>query len=304
MKIKNGIVTFACAMLAGASLLQAQQEGRLNSGEDPDFRVTLARSAPAPFSAATISRDTEGASGSDQAAPQPATGQQDEWHFSVSPYLWFPGVHGTLGANDRSANFRASATDMLSHFRFGLMGTVEARKNRLVIPIDLMLIRLRADRAVPVGAFGSTSANVTGTTFIFTPKIGVTVIKAKMLEADFLAGLRYWHFGEDLNFNPSLLGLNFSKSQDWVDPLVGGRIGVPLSPKLDVTVAGDVGGWGTGSQLEYQVVGLLGYKVKPNVTLQVGYRYLDVNYEASGVHGGILDAAMSGIAFGATFHLK
>jgi hypothetical protein len=167
-----------------------------------------------------------------------------------------------------------------------------------------MYIRLRDDKAIPLGAFGATTANITGTTFILTPKIGVTLIKAKMFEADALAGLRYWHFGEDLSFNPSLLGLNFSKSQDWVDPLVGGRIGVPLSPKVDVTLAGDVGGWGTGSQLEYQVVGLLGYKVKPHATLQVGYRYLDVNYAAGGVRGGILDVAMSGIVFGATFNLK
>jgi hypothetical protein len=251
MKIKNGIVAFACTMLAGASLLQAQQEGKLTSGEEPDFRVTLARSAPAPFSAATNPRDTEGASGSNQAAPQPATDQPDQWHVSVSPYLWFPGVHGTVGTNDREVGFHASAIDLLSHFRFGLMGTVEARKNRLVIPLDLMWIRLRDDKGIPLGSFGATTATVTGTVFILTPKIGFTVIKAKMFEVDALAGLRYWHFGEDLNFNPSLLGLNFSKSQSWVDPLVGGRIAVPLSPKLDVTVGGDVGGWGTGSQLEY-----------------------------------------------------
>lgn len=301
MQIKNGIVIFACTMLAGASLLQAQQEGTLNSGQDPDFRVTIARSAPKPFS---VTADPRDASGSDQAGSQPAAGQQDQWHFSVSPYLWFPGVHGTMGTNNREVGVHASAIDLLSHFRFGLMGTVEARRNRLVIPIDLMYIRLRDDKAIPLGAFGATTANITGTTFILTPKIGVTLIKAKMFEADALAGLRYWHFGEDLSFNPSLLGLNFSKSQDWVDPLVGGRIGVPLSPKLDVTVAGDVGGWGTGSQLEYQVVGLLGYKVKPHATLQVGYRYLDVNYAAGGVRGGILDVAMSGIVFGATFNLK
>jgi len=185
-----------------------------------------------------------------------------------------------------------------------LMGGLEARKNRWVIPIDLLYIRLRDDKGIPLGAFGATTATVTGNVFIFTPKIGFALIKAKMFEVDALAGLRYWHFGEDLNFNPSVLGLNFSKSQNWVDPLVGGRIGFPLSSKLDVTVAGDVGGWGTGSQLEYQVVGLLGYKVKPHVKLEAGYRYLDVNYAANGVHGGILDVAMSGIIFGATFNLK
>jgi hypothetical protein len=35
-----------------------------------------------------------------------------------------------------------------------------------------------------------------------------------------------------------------------------------------VVIAGDVGGWGTGSQLDYQVAGIVGYSIKPNVTLQ------------------------------------
>ena len=86
--------------------------------------------------------------------------------------------------------------------------------------------------------------------------------------------------------------------------MIGGRIIVPLSPKLAATAAGDVGGWGVGSQLDYQVVGLLGYKVKPHMTLQAGYRYLFVDYAAGGIHGGVLNATTSGIVFGATINLK
>jgi hypothetical protein len=62
-----------------------------------------------------------------------------------------------------------------------------------------------------------------------------------------------------------------------VDPLVGGRIQMALSPKVVINVLGDVGGWETGSQLEYQVAGLLGYRIKPALTFQAGYRYLNVD---------------------------
>src|SRR5277367_4573826 len=27
----------------------------------------------------------------------------DKWHLAISPYLWFAGAHGTIGARDRSA---------------------------------------------------------------------------------------------------------------------------------------------------------------------------------------------------------
>jgi hypothetical protein len=70
------------------------------------------------------------------------------------------------------------------------------------------------------------------------------------------------------------------------------------------TVFGDVGGWGTGSQLEYQVGGFLGYAVKENVTLQAGYRYLNVNYRGGGVSQPVFDTHFSGAVVGVTFNLK
>jgi hypothetical protein len=97
-----------------------------------------------------------------------------------------------------------------------------------------------------------------------------------------------------MQFSPSRLGLNFSGSQNWVDALVGGQILGALTPKVRVAIGGDVGGWGTGSQLDYQIFGLLGYKIKPKWTLQAGYRYLDVNYRSTTVY----DAATSGIVLG------
>jgi hypothetical protein len=89
-----------------------------------------------------------------------------------------------------------------------------------------------------------------------------------------------------------------------VDPLVGGRIETSLSSKFVATVFGDVGGWGTGSQLEYQVGGVLGYKLKETTTLQAGYRYLAVDYRGGGVRQPVFDAHMSGILLGVTFDLK
>jgi hypothetical protein len=137
--------------------------------------------------------------------------------------------------------------------------------------------------------------------FILTPKIGYRLIDEEKIKVDALVGFRYWHFGENLKFVPSNFNLNFSSSQNWVDPVVGGRITGNLSSKVVVVVAGDVGGWGTGSQLDYQVAGILGYSIKPSLTLQAGYRYLYVNYRSGGT---IIQPTTSGVLFGATFNLK
>ncbi len=236
------------------------------------------------------------------ASAQSGTG--GDWQVSVSPYLWLAGIHGTVGAFDRDANVSVSPIDLLSHFRFGLMGTADARWKRLVLPLDVIWARLGDDKALPGVLLGATTADVKASMFILTPKVGVRLLDEPKIKCDFLAGFRYWHLGQTLHFSPSILNLNFSTSQNWVDPVVGGRIESPLSSKFVATVFGDVGGWGTGSQLEYQVGGVLGYKLKETVTLQAGYRYLDVNYRGGGIRQPVFDAHLSGVVLGATFNLK
>jgi len=235
-----------------------------------------------------------------QAAP---TGPDNAWHFAWNNYLWFPGVHGTAaGARGNSLSFRASPGDLLSNSRFGLMGALEVRRQRLVMSLDLLWIRLEADKALPFPSLGATSANIKGTEFLLTPKIGVRVINEEKIKIDAVAGFRYWYLGENLKFNPSLLGLNFSGSQDFVDPVLGGRIQLALSPKIVVNILGDVGGWDTGSHLEYQVAGVLGYKIKPKWTLQAGYRYLYVDYRNG--RGVVFNVTTSGVVVGFTRTFK
>ena len=233
--------------------------------------------------------------------------QEDEtstdggWHFALNSYLWFPGVHGTAaGVRGNSLGFSASPGDLLSNSRFGLMGALEVRRNRLVGSLDLLWIRLEDDKALPLPGFvlPPTSANIKATEFLLAPKIGYRVIDEERIKIDALAGFRYWYLGENLKFNPSLLGLNFSGSQDFVDPVLGGRIQVALSPKIVVNILGDVGGWNTGSKLEYQVAGVVGYKIKPKWTLQAGYRYLNVDYHGS--RGAVFNATTAGVVVGFT----
>jgi hypothetical protein len=293
-------VVLSLLLLAAASPSRAQATPATD-GADLIATNDLNPTAPASLAIAGQPPTADTASGPPQAA---STGPDNGWHFAVSPYLWFPGVHGTVVApGGRGLGFRASPSDLLSHFRFGLLGAVEARHKRLVASGDLMWIRLEDTKARAFPGLGAIiSANIKATEFLLTPKIGLRVIDKEMIKIDALTGFRFWHLGESLNFNPSALGLNFSGSQNFVDPLVGGRIEVALSPKIVANILGDVGGWGTGSQLEYQVAGLLGYRIKPTWTLQAGYRYLNVDYRGS--RGFVFNATTAGILFGVTIKLK
>jgi hypothetical protein len=242
-------------------------------------------------------------------APAPrnvaAPAADDGWHFGFTPYLWFPGMHGTTGTELHPVNIRASAGDVLSHFNIGIMGAYEVRKKRFVYLGDLLWIKLGDDKSLT-----NLDPNVTVDAklynLLFSQAAGVRVVDKPKLKIDGVGGFRLWYLSTDLNFSNNVASLNVNKGQTWVDPIVGSRILLPLSEKALFTVYGDVGGWGAGSQLEYQVMGALGYRIKPKIMLQAGWRYLFVDYTSSTATNGTFQykVAETGPIFGVRFELK
>jgi hypothetical protein len=97
------------------------------------FFVLLLTSASCPAAHAedqsvTVNTPEQASAGRSTGTPAISPRPDDRWHIGLLVYLWFPGAHGTLGTSDRNAEFRASPGDLLSHFRFGLMGAVQAQR--------------------------------------------------------------------------------------------------------------------------------------------------------------------------------
>ena len=256
------------------------------------FNCTAAMADDQPKDA-TVETESDGS----PAPQQPAASDDNSWHFIIAPYLWFPGISGTVGALGHDASVHVSASDVLSYFNFGLMGAVEARKDRLVFPVDFMWVRLDDDKGFPYTDLTDRSVKVYVTESILTPKFGYRVVDGERFKVDALVGIRYWHLGENLTLHPS--GFYQSQSANWVDGLFGSKIQLALSPKAALTVFGDVGGG--ASAMDYQAGGLLGYKIKPSIALQLGWRYLYDRYH--GNHQFIWDVHESGPMLGLTWEL-
>ena len=160
----------------------------INSTVVPDTVLLLAINDAAPASA-MIDEPTAAdppSSGSPQTSghPQAATPKHDEWRFSITPYLWLPGVYGNIGALNRDVSVHASAIDLLSHFRFGLMAAADARWKRLVLPLDVFWVRLRDDEALPFPNLAATTADVKAGIFILTPKVGYRLVDQEKIKFD------------------------------------------------------------------------------------------------------------------------
>jgi len=275
------------------------------SAQSPDAPTVLA-SATSPEPSASTSA-VAGSPEASAAMPEPAdpapqapsspVSSNDGWHVAVSPYIWFAGMHGNVGALGREASVHASFGDVFKYLNIGLMGAVEARYNRIVIPVDFMWMKLSDDKATPFG-FVATSVKVKVNEDILTPKIGYRVIDTGKLTVDGLVGFRYWHLGNTLTLQPQIAN-GFYASANWVDMLGGAKIQAALSPKVVVTILGDAGGGQANT--DYQIAGLLGYKLKKAI-LQAGWRYMYVNYRPSSTF--VYQTAMSGLILGVTIPLK
>ncbi|HUO34145.1 MAG TPA: hypothetical protein VMU43_04065 [Candidatus Acidoferrum sp.] len=296
-----GRTAILVAFILGSVLSGIPSRAQAGPPTESIVAVGTGANGPAIASLASAPTPSESSEAPLPAAPLPnSSGDDSDWHVDVSPYLWFPGVHGTIGAFGRDVSIHATPGDLLSNFRFGLMGFAEARRKWLILNLDLMWVRLGTSKGLPFPELDEISANVKGGEFLLTPKVGVRVLNRDRIKIDALTGFRYWHFYESVSFVPTAMNLNYSASQDWVDPVVGGKITGILAPKVLLTIFGDAGGWGTGSQLEYQFGGALGYKIKPRWTLQGGYRYLFVNYRSRAD----VNLVTSGAVLGVTINLK
>jgi len=233
-------------------------------------------------------------------APQKqATDSAEGLGFSVAPYLWFAGMHGTAGVNNHLASVHASFGDIFHNLDMGLMGAAETRYKKFGAPVDFVWMKLSDEKASPFER-GPTGTKVKVTETMLAPKVAYRLLDGEMVKVDGTVGIRYLHVGTTLELESTDTFRSFYQSANWVDYVGGGRLVATLSPKVQVTVLGDAGAG--GANLDYQLAGILGYKIKPSIILQGAWRYMDVNYRPSS--GFVYDMTTSGVLIGATFNLK
>jgi hypothetical protein len=79
------------------------------------------------------------------------------------------------------------------------------------------------------------------------------------------------------------LNRSFAAANYWFDPYVGLRGRYNFSQAFYTSVRGEVGGFGVGSDLMWQVEGILGCNLTRSMFTEIGYRALGVCYENNGL---------------------
>ena len=224
---------------------------------------------------------------------------ENPWSFNLSIYGWATAIDGTISAGGRSADVDIAFNDVLKHLDMTFMGAAELRYKRWGFMGDLVYARLHDDIAPPAGIVFSSTHEVVKET-IGTFLLSYRVVDARPAYVDFFAGARVYSFYSEIVLRPNLgqTGIQASGTSTWADPIVGVRGRYYVSRAVFLNGHGDIGGFGAGSELTWQVLGAVGVQAARWCDLQLGYRALGFEYNSGRgkqeitTHGPIIGATV------------
>ena len=241
-----------------------------------------------------------------------------QWHYSLTPYAWFPNIHQTLQystplGGGKTVDVEVKPDSYLSNLDFALMGTFEARKGDWALAMDLIYndfsnqdSKIRnvqgpgGNLSLPI----DTSLNVDIKALIWEGIGSYTVARSATGTLDVFGGVRYLGLktSTDLSFSGPEGIIGRSGSQSNRLNVWDGIIGVRGEVKI-----GDSGDWflpyyldiGAGSHSNWTWQGWtgVGYRFDWGDVV-LAYRNLYYSTDEDKV---IEDLRMAGPALGATF---
>jgi hypothetical protein len=198
----------------------------------------------------------------------------------VTPYLWFPWVSSKVRpSNTRIPSVSATVDPgtLYGHLTWiPFMGSAEFRDGPYGLVLDLIHAPVKTGVNTPV-LFGGATTGLTedaGTAmFLYRP------LAQPDQYVDVGLGVRAWGIDGNISLNQGLLpAVSVANGLSWADPLIGVRYHRDLGNGLGATAYGDVGGFGLGAHIDWQLVGTIDYAVNSWINLHGGFRTLNYSF--------------------------
>jgi len=228
----------------------------------------------------------------------------DDWRFSVTPYVWVPGLMATLSNNNgpvTTVDF--SMNQIVSNLKSGVMGATEIRKGNWGLSGDFFNATLQNQ-----GAFNTTDSTgtariadlVTLKATMFTGSVLYTVINTKDLNMDALVGARAVFATASVNLNDRVDSLNAATTFNTITPIAGfkGRYRIADSSWY-VPYYADAGSGGGTTTLTWQAILGVGKAINNWIDVSLTYRALEADLHGN---GSVMKANLKGPQLAMTFN--
>jgi hypothetical protein len=204
------------------------------------------------------------------AVPVAAQAKDDEWEYTVAPYLVLASMDGKMAVRGLEVDVDVPASDIFSNLQMGFNGYFAARKGDWGFGVDVIYMSLGASTD-----FVNVDPSQAAFTFVAIRRLGPTV--------DLNFGVRWnvvrGRFEFKDNAPPALAGLVVEDTKQWVDPVVGVHWKQPLSERWMISLPVNVGGFGISSKIAFDAFPTLQFKVGKNAWIGGGWRFLYMDYE-------------------------
>lgn len=217
----------------------------------------------------------------------------DGWKNYLTLYGLGAGLDGDVTVRGIDADVDVSFSDILENLEFGAMLAYRGETEDWYVSFDAVYMALGANKTT-----SNFAADVDVDEFVLETDVGLRI--SPKFEA--FVGTRFWSLETKVEITGPGPGQSGEADENWVDPLIGARYIHPLGEAWKLVLRGDVGGFGVGSDFTWQAIARVDWQFSESLALNVGYRYLDVDYaDGSGSDEFRYDVATSGPAVGLTF---
>jgi hypothetical protein len=205
---------------------------------------------------------------------EPVATTAPAWHYRAALYGWGTALEGDVTLRGRNVPVDSGFDDILDNLDFAMMGVVEVGYGRWNFLADLFYAELGSSNSRG-GLYFESQLNQ----FIGNFIVDYNVTANDATRFDVYGGARVNSLDAELDINTGRIGAwSGSKSETWVDPIIGVRFQQELSDRFFFRTVGDVGGFGVSSDFTWQAMAAFGYRVNDSGSVVLGYRGIGTDY--------------------------
>lgn len=203
---------------------------------------------------------------------------KSEWSYLVEPYLLLPNMNGTVGLADLpEVTVDADTNEIFGNLKMGAMLYAEASNDKWAIGSDIIYMSLA--QGVKPGS-NYLSGELSAKQFAWE----VAGLRKVNPWLEFGVGgiLNSLNSGVDVQL--AILGgpaeyKSKEMTKTWFDPMLITRIKSKAGEKFIYQFRGEIGGFGIGSDLAWQMQAVAGYQFSELFSVTGGYRIISLDYE-------------------------
>lgn len=224
--------------------------------------ITICISSPIPAQGSDLpSETTDVAEGGDT--------------LTIAPYFWLPDISGSVSLGGMSVPVNLSGTAILSDVESGGMAYARWHRGDHFFYLDTTFVDYhdprsplffaqQADATVVVGEIGG------------GPVINAGVGENLLLDVAPYMGVRFTHVNAEVS-GPLV---NFSASNEWLDPMAGILMEMPVANNLRLISKLEAGGLVISDNDYYSALAVIDYRFAARWTLSGGYRWSRGRYRS------------------------